>query len=356
MRYAIVGAGAIGAYVGASLARGGAEVVLVGRGPKLRAMRLGGVRVASERGDFTTHPACADDCADVTPVDVVIIALKAHQIEPMLGPIRRMMRDDTLVVSMQNGIPWWYFQQSGGPLEGTALRSVDPGGTIARAFDPDRVVGCAVYCSTEMSEPGVVRHIEGTRFTLGTPNGTTSRKLERLAAELSAGGLKAPITSAIRAELWTKLLGNVCFNPLSALTRATLDDLASDSGVAPIVRGMMEETLAVAARLGIAVDVSIEKRIDGARRVGAHKTSTLQDVEAGRALEIDCIIGAVVELGELLHVDVRVTRQIYALTKLLDRTMQRATGPLDTGGVNTPTVLPRTYQTVPFGPFASPAT
>ncbi len=328
MRYAIVGAGAIGAYVGASLARAGAEVVLIGRGPKLRAMRLGGVRVASDRGDFTAYPACADDCADVAPVDVVILSLKAHQIGAMLGPIRRIMRDDTLVVSMQNGIPWWYFQRSGGPLEGTSLRSVDPDGAIARAFDPEYVVGCAVYCSTEMSEPGLVRHIEGTRFSLGTPGGETSQRVERLAAELCAGGLKAPITPAIRTETWTKLLGNVCFNPLSALTRASLGELATDADVAPIVHDMMAETLAVATRLGVEVDVSIEKRIDGARRVGDHKTSTLQDVEAGRPLEIECIIGAVVELGALLDVDVRTTRQIYALTKLLDCTMQRAAGPL----------------------------
>ncbi|HZO93177.1 MAG TPA: 2-dehydropantoate 2-reductase [Candidatus Baltobacteraceae bacterium] len=323
MRYAIVGAGAIGAYVGASLARGGAEVVLIGRGEKLRAMRLGGVRVGSERGDFVARPACADRCADVSPVDVVVLALKAHQIAPMLPEIRALMRDDTLVVSMQNGIPWWYFQRYGGPLEGTSLRSVDPDGAIARAFDPDRVVGCAVYCSTEMTEPGVVRHVEGTRFTLGTPSGAAPPRLAKLAAEMSAGGLKAPITASIRNETWIKLLGNVCFNPLSALTRATLGELASDADVAPVVREMMTETLNVAARLGIEVDVSIEKRIDGARRVGEHKTSTLQDIEAGRPLEVDCIIGAVVELGDLLGVDVRATKSIYALTKLLDRTTQR---------------------------------
>jgi|SRR5579884_46062 len=323
MRYAIVGAGAIGAYVGASLARGGAEVVLIGRGPKLRAMRLGGVRVASDRGDFAAYPACADRCADVSPVDVVLLTLKAHQIAPMLGEIRALMRDDTLVVSMQNGVPWWYFQRHGGPLEGTSLRTVDPGGAIARAFDPDRVAGCAVYCSTEMSEPGLVHHVEGTRFSLGTPSGATPARLAKLSAEMAAGGLKAPIAPSIRGEVWTKLLGNVCFNPLSALTRATLSDLASDDDVAPVVRDMMRETVAVANALGVEVDVSIEKRIDGARRVGAHKTSTLQDVEAGRPLEIDCIIGAVVELGELLGIDVRATRQVYALTKLLDRTVQR---------------------------------
>jgi 2-dehydropantoate 2-reductase len=268
------------------------------------------------------RPACSDRCADVTPVDVVILALKAHQIAGMLDEIRHLMRDDTLVVSMQNGVPWWYFQRHGGDLEATSLASVDPGGVLARAFDPDRVVGCAVYCSTEIVAPGVIRHIEGTRFSLGTPSGIFSPKVQRFAAELIAGGLKAPLTETIRTEIWTKLLGNVCFNPLSALTRATLAQLATDGEVAPIVREMMNETLAVARRLGVDVPVSIEKRIDGARRVGDHKTSTLQDVEAGRPLEIDCIIGAVVELGALLGVGVPATQQVYALTKLLDRSVQ----------------------------------
>jgi 2-dehydropantoate 2-reductase len=323
MRYAIVGAGAIGAYVGASLARGGAEVVLIARGATLRAFRVSGVRVLSDRGDFAAAPACTDTCADVSPVDVVILALKAHQIAGMLGEIRHLMRDDTTIISMQNGVPWWYFQRHGGPLEGTSLRAVDPDGTIARAFDPERVVGCAVYCSTEMVEPGLVRHIEGTRFSLGQPDGAASKRLERIAQDLTSGGLKAPIVDAIRTEIWTKLLGNMCFNPLSALTRATLAELATDEFSVPVVRTMMEEALAVARRLGIEVEVSIDKRIDGARRVGDHKTSTLQDIEAGRPLEVDCIIGAVVELGELLGVDVSASAQVYRLTKLLDRTVQK---------------------------------
>jgi 2-dehydropantoate 2-reductase len=323
MRYAVVGAGAIGAYVGASLARAGAEVVLIARGEQLRAFRVSGVQVLSARGDFAVAPACTDTCADVSPVDVVILALKAHQIAGMLGQIRHLMRDDTTVVSMQNGVPWWYFQRHGGPLEGLSLQAVDPGGTLAAAFDPNRVVGCAVYCSTEMLRPGVVRHIEGTRFTLGHPAGGSSRHLERLARDMVAGGLKAPVTDAVREDVWTKLLGNVCFNPLSALTRATLEELATDEHAVPIVRTMMSEALAVAQRLGVEVSVSIEKRIDGARRVGDHKTSTLQDIEAGRPLEVDCIIGAVVELGELLDVDVSASAQVYRLTKMLDRAVQR---------------------------------
>jgi 2-dehydropantoate 2-reductase len=327
MRYAVVGAGAIGAFVGASLARAGAEVVLVARGAHLTAMRRSGLRVLSPRGDYTVAPGCTDVCADVGPVDVVIIALKAHQIGGMLGEIAHLVRPDTLVVSMQNGVPWWYFQSHGGPLDGSSLEAVDPGGSLARAFDPERVVGCAVYCSTEIAEPGVIRHIEGTRYVLGHPNGSVSRRLEKIAADFQQGGLKAPVTREIRVDVWTKLLGNVCFNPLSALTRSTLRELASDALLAPTVREMMRESLAVAEALGVSVEVTIDRRIDGAQRVGDHKTSTLQDLEAGRPLEIDCMIGAVVELGDRLGIEVATTRHVYGLTKMLDRSMRRAAAP-----------------------------
>ncbi|MBV8750301.1 MAG: 2-dehydropantoate 2-reductase [Candidatus Eremiobacteraeota bacterium] len=323
MRYAIVGAGAIGAYVGASLVRAGAEVVLIARGAHLTAMRRSGLRVLDAGAEYAVAPACTDVCKDVGEVDVVIVALKAHQIAPMLGEIAHLRRPDTVVVSMQNGIPWWYFQQHGGPLDGHALTAVDPAGRLARAFDPERVVGCVVYSSAELVAPGVVRHIEGTRYTLGRPGGGTTKRLEKIAADFRAGGLKAPVEENVRADVWTKLLGNVCFNPLSALTRSTLGELAADEELAPTVRAMMHETLAVAGALGITVDVSIERRIDGARRVGDHKTSTLQDVEAGRPLEVDCIIGAVVELGDLLGIDVSTTRHVYGLTKRLDRATQR---------------------------------
>jgi len=327
VRYAVVGAGAIGAFVGASLARAGAEVVLVARGAHLTAMRRSGLRIVGPREEYTVAPGCTDVCADIGTVDVVIVALKAHQIAGMLDEIAHLVREDTVIVSMQNGVPWWYFQQHGGPLDGHALDTVDPGGRLARMFDPERVVGCAVYCSTEITAPGVVRHIEGTRYVLGHPGGATTRRLQKIAADLQAGGLKAPVTAEIRVDVWTKLLGNVCFNPLSALTRSTLGELAGDVRLAPMVRGMMHESLAVANALGITIDVSIDRRIDGARRVGDHKTSTLQDLEAGRPLEIDCIIGAVVELGDLLGVDVSTTRDVYGLTKMLDRSMRKGAEP-----------------------------
>lgn len=324
MRFAIIGAGAIGAYVGAALARAGSDVTLVARGPHLRAMQERGVSVISARGDFHARPVATDDCSEIGPVDCLIIALKAHQIAAMLPAMAMCMGPNTQVIAMQNGVPWWYFQEHGGQLEGTVLQTVDPGGLLAKAFDSKRVIGCAVYCSTEILEPGVIKHIEGTRFSLGHPNGEVTPELQKISAALVEGGLKAPIETDLRRDVWIKLLGNVCLNPISALTRATLEDMATDRLVAPLLREMMEESYAIARRLGVHLDISIDKRIDGARRVGAHKTSTLQDIEAGRALEIDCIVGAVVEIGDLLHLPVAATRHVYALTKLLDATTQRA--------------------------------
>lgn len=326
MRFAIIGAGAIGAYVGAALARAGSDVTLVARGPHLRAMQERGVSVISARGDFHAHPVATDDCSEIGPVDCLIIALKAHQIAAMLPAMAACMGPNTQVIAMQNGVPWWYFQEHGGQLEGTVLQTVDPGGLLANAFDSKRVIGCAVYCSTEILEPGVIKHIEGTRFSLGHPNGEVTPELQKISAALVEGGLKAPIETDLRRDVWIKLLGNVCLNPISALTRATLEDMATDRLVEPLLREMMEESYAIARRLGVHLDISIDKRIDGARRVGAHKTSTLQDIEAGRALEIDCIVGAVVEIGDLLDLPVAATRHVYALTKLLDATTQRAAG------------------------------
>jgi len=324
VRFAVIGAGAIGAYVGASLAKAGADVTLVARGAHLRAMQEHGVRVLSERGEFHVRPAATDRCDSVGVVDCVIVALKAHQIGGMLDAMAPLFGPQTQVIAMQNGIPWWYFQNHGGELEGLVLERVDPGGVLARTFDPNRVIGCAVYSSTEIVEPGVIKHVEGTRYSLGHPSGEVTPAIEAISQAFVAGGLKAPVEQNLRRDVWTKLLGNVCLNPISALTRATLVDMATDSLVEPLLREMMAESLAIATRLGVVLEVSIDKRVDGARRVGPHKTSTLQDIEAGRALEIDCIVGAVVELGERLAIPVPATRHVYALTKLLDETTQRA--------------------------------
>lgn len=325
-RYAVVGAGAIGAYVGASLARAGAEVALIARGPHLAAMRARGVEVRSERGSFHVDVQATDDTAEVGPVDCVIVALKAHQIAPLLPAIARLRHARTRVVAMQNGIPWWYFQRHGGPHENLALESVDPGGLLAAAFDPDLVVGCVIYSSTEIEAPGVIRHIEGTRYALGRPAGGSDSALESIAAAFVAGGLKAPIEPDLRAQIWVKLLGNAAFNPISALTRATMAGMLRDPATEALAREMMAECVALARALGLELPVSIDKRIEGARRVGEHKTSMLQDVDAGRPFELDCMAGAVVELGTLLGVPTPATRHVYTLARLLDTTLgeQRA--------------------------------
>jgi len=324
--FCVVGAGAIGAYVGASLARGGAPVTLIARGPHLAAMRAKGVTVRSERGDFHADVTATDDIETVGTVDCVIVALKAHQIVGMLPKILTLVHAETRVMSMQNGIPWWYFQGQDGPHAGLTLESVDPGGTLARAFDPRRVVGCVIYSSTELAEPGVVQHVEGTRYALGTPSGTIDAPLEAIAAAFVAGGLKAPIEADLRAQIWVKLLGNASLNPISALTRATIAQMTNDPATTAVIREMMEECVAVAAALGVELPISIEKRIDGARRVGDHKTSMLQDVDAGRPLELDVLSGAVVELGERLGVPVPATRHVHALAKRLDASLTLARG------------------------------
>ena len=319
MRFCVVGAGAIGAYVGAALARGGADVTLIARGPHLAAMReRGGVEVRSERGDFSAQVAATNDMTAVGTVDCVIIALKAHQIVPVLPQIQTLVGPDTDVIGMQNGIPWWYFQRLGGPHDGLVLQSVDPGGKLAAAFDPDHVIGCVIYSSTEIESPGVIRHVEGTRYSLGRPDGRVDAALEQIAAAFVAGGLKAPVEPNLRQEIWLKLLGNASINPISALTRATIAGMLREPEIEALIREIMEEVWALAAALGVNIPVSIDKRIDGARRVGEHKTSMLQDVELGRPLELDVLLGAVVELGSVLKVPVPASRHVYGLTKLLD--------------------------------------
>ena len=327
VRFCVVGAGAIGAYVGAALARGGPEVTLIARGPHLAAMReRGGVEVRSERGDFTAKVAATSDMTTVGHVDCVIVALKAHQIAPMLPQIATLLGPETRVVGMQNGIPWWYFQRLGGPHDGLVLQTVDPGGKLAAAFDPDRVVGCVIYSSTEIESPGVIRHVEGTRYSLGRPDGAPDPVLDRIAAAFVAGGLKAPVERDLRPDIWVKLLGNASLNPISALTRATIAGMMRDPDAEALIREMMEEVQALASALGVRMPVSIEKRMDGARRVGEHKTSMLQDVERGRDFELDVILGAVVELGGVLDVPVPASRHVYALTKLLDATLHAERG------------------------------
>jgi len=317
MKFLIAGAGAIGGYIGALMSRAGQDVTLFARGAHLAAMRERGLRVLSEAGDFETHPRVIGDLAEAGTPDVIILGVKAHgltQLAPQLAPL---IGPETTVVSTQNGLPWWYFQVGAGEHTGLTLESVDPGGVIGKAIDPARVLGSIVYLGTEVVDPGVIRHTEGNRISLGEPDGTRSERLKAIAAALIQAGLRVPATARYRQEIWVKLLGNVAFNPISALTRATLVTMARDPHICPVVRSIMTEVEAVANRLGIELPISIDQRIAGAEKVGEHKTSMLQDLEAGRPMELEPVVGAVVELGEKLGIAMPHTRTVYACTRLL---------------------------------------
>lgn len=322
MKLAILGAGAIGGFLGARLTRAGEDVTLIARGPHLKAMREQGLRVMEAGGEYTVRPNCTDDFGPIREADAVFVTLKAHALPPVANRLAESLGENTAVVSAQNGIPWWYFQRYGGELDGINLESVDPGGVIGRAINPARVIACVVYPATDLVAPGVVRHVEGDRFSLGELDGIQTERIAALSATLSQAGLKAPIQPKIRDELWVKLLGNAVFNPMSALTRATLVEMAESPLTARVVRAAMEEVERVARRLGVEMAVTIERRIRGAARVGGHKTSMLQDLEAGRQLEIDALAGSVVELADRLSVDVPHLRTLYGCVKLLDSQRQ----------------------------------
>jgi 2-dehydropantoate 2-reductase len=318
VRFAVLGAGAIGAYVGAALSRGGADVTLIARGAHLEAMRSGGVRVMSPRGDFSAHPRATDDLAAVSDADVVFVALKAYSLADIAPRLGSLLAPGAAAVWAQNGIPWWYFQSLPDPPSGGGLESVDPGGVIARSIRPEHNVGCVAYCSTEIIEPGVIRHIEGTRFTIGEPDGSTTERCKAISEAFAAGGLKAPIEARLRDQIWLKLVGNVAFNPVTALTRSTLGELGSVREMRDLLRAIFAECAMVADRLGIRFPVSLDRRLEAGIAVGDHKTSMLQDLEAGKRLELDCMTGAVAELAEWLGVDVPHVRTIHACAKLLD--------------------------------------
>lgn len=323
MKLAILGAGAIGGFLGARLARAGEDVTLIARGPHLQAMRTDGLRVIEGGAEYVVHPSCTNDFAAIGQADAVFITLKAHSLPPVIERLGSALGDRTAVVSAQNGIPWWYFQRYRGELAGLHLETVDPGGLIARTIDPDRVIACVVYPAVDLIAPGVVRHVEGDRFSLGELDGSQSERCLALSAALSRAGLKAPVQAKIRDELWVKLLGNAVFNPMSALTRATLVDLAESPLTARVVREAMAEVELVARRLGVEMAVTIDRRIRGAARVGAHKTSMLQDLEAGRSLEIDALAGSVVELADRLSIEVPHLRTLYGCVTLLDAQRER---------------------------------
>ena len=313
MTIAIVGAGAIGGLIGAHLARSGQDVILIARGPHLEAMRQRGLTVHGKDGDFTARPRCTDEVAAIGEAQVVFITLKAHGIPKVAPSIGSALRKDAAVVGAMNGIPWWYFSDR-------HLESVDPGGVIARSIPPDQVVGCVVYPAASIVEPGVIEHEEGNRFSIGEPGGARTERAGAIAAMLAAAGFKAPVQTRLRPEIWVKLLGNATLNPVSVVTRATLAEMLGTEAGRQLIRTLMEEVASVARSVDIDLPVSIDKRMAGAAAVGDHKTSMLQDLEAGRPLELDALLGAVIEIADGNQVAVPSLRALYGLTKLADST------------------------------------
>ena len=324
MKIAIIGAGAIGGYVGAKLALAGEDVTFVVRGENLRAIRAHGMRLLLADGseEVAHRVRATDNYAEAGPQDLVILATKAHQVAAVAGEMPRLFGEDTAVVTMQNGIPFWYFHKTGGPLEGSPVRSVDSDGELARRIPPERVIGCVVYPASELVAPGVVRHVEGDRFPLGELDGSTSERVQRISECFTRAGFKAPVLADIRAEIWLKLWGNLSFNPISGLTHATLVDICQDPLSRGLAANMMREAQTVAGKLGIEFRVPLDKRIAGAEKVGRHKTSMLQDIEAGRAPEIDALVGSVAELARLTETPTPHIDAVYALVKLLARNME----------------------------------
>jgi 2-dehydropantoate 2-reductase len=320
MKICIFGAGAIGGLLGVKLAEAGADVSLVARGPHLKAMQENGLSLISEEGTRSTVKVRAsENAADLGVQDYVIVTLKAHSVPPLVSKIQPLLGEETTLVSGVNGVPWWYFHKHGGPLEGTRLASVDPGDAQWNGFGPDRVLGCVVYPAAEVVEPGVVKQIEGNRFSLGEPDGSKSDRAVALSQALMAAGLKAPVRPRIRDEIWVKLWGNLSFNPISALTHATLDVLCTDPGTRGVARGMMLEAQAIAETLGIKFPIDVERRIDGGAAVGAHRTSMWQDLDLGRPMEIDALVTSVQELGRLIGTQTPTIDTVLALIKLRAR-------------------------------------
>jgi 2-dehydropantoate 2-reductase len=323
VKIAVVGAGAIGAYVGAALDRGGAEVHLLARGAHLAAMRERGVTVLSPRGDFHAHPHATDDPAEIGPVDIVFLGLKAYSYAdagPLLSPLLRRPAQEsggTGVVAAQNGVPWWYFHGLAGPYEGRRVEAADPGGAVSAVIPAEAAIGCVVYSSAEIDSPGVIRHVEGTRFSIGEPGGTISPRCTAFSQAMVAGGLKCPVEKDLRSDIWLKLLGNVAFNPVSVLTRATMGEIARHPGTRQLVLNMMYETAEIAARLGSPPKLSVERRFDGAAKVGDHKTSMLMDFEAGKLLETDVLLKAPIELASLVGVPAPHLELVHALIDVL---------------------------------------
>ena len=315
MKICIYGAGAIGGYMGAELARSGADVSLIARGPHLAAMRKNGLKLRIGDEEHVTHPVCTDDPADLGPQDFIIVTLKAHSVSGVVDAMQPLLGDNTAMVTAVNGVPWWYFYRLGGAYEGKRVEAVDPGNVQWDGIGPERAIGCVVYPACEIVEPGVVQHVSGNKFTLGEPSGEKTPRIESLSQALIAANMKAPVRPRIRDEIWIKLWGNLSFNPISSLTSATLEEIAGDEGTRSVVSAMMIEAQVVGEALGVNFPVSVEKRINGAGAVGAHKTSMLQDLELGRPMEIDALVAAVSEMGTLLGIETPTINTILALVR-----------------------------------------
>lgn len=321
MKICVFGAGAIGGYMVVKLAQAGADVSLVARGPHLAAMQDKGLTLIEAGGaPQNVKVTASDNPADLGPQDYVIVTLKAHSVPPVVPHMQPLIGPDTTIVSGVNGVPWWYFHKIGTDLEGTRLETVDPGNAQWDGFGPDRVLGCVVYPAAEVSEPGTIKHIEGNRFSLGEPDGSKSERALALSKALSAAGLKAPVRPRLRDEIWVKLWGNLSFNPISALTHATLDVLCTDEDTRSVARNMMLEAQTIAEKLGVKFPIDVERRIDGGAAVGAHRTSMLQDLDQGRPMEIDALVGSVQELGRVTDTPTPTIDTVLALTKLRART------------------------------------
>jgi 2-dehydropantoate 2-reductase len=330
MKFAVVGAGAIGGYLGAKLARAGEDVTFIARNRNLDAIRAHGFRLLLEDGSEEHAPTATavQDMAEAGPQDVVLLTVKAHQVADLLPGLRALFGPQTVVVTMINGIPWWYFHKLAGAHEGRGLDSVDPGGRLAAHIEPERIIGSVVYPAAELVAPGVVKLIEGNRFTLGELDGTRSERIDALSQAMMRAGFKAPVAKDIRSEIWVKLWGNLSFNPISALTHATLEDICRFPPTRDLATSMMAEAQSVAEALGVRFKITLAQRIAGAEAVGAHKTSMLQDVEHGRALELEALVGSVVELGQITGVPTPTIAAIHAATTLLSRTLAAQRGRL----------------------------
>ncbi|PSC03206.1 oxidoreductase [Alsobacter soli] len=323
MKVTVYGAGAIGGYMGALLSNAGADVSFIARGAHLDAMRRNGVRVIREDDEIVARPHCTDDPSELGPQDYVILALKAHSVPGVVDAMQPLLGNGTGIVTAVNGIPYWYFHKHGGPFEGATLESVDPGAEQWRKLGPERAIGCVVYPATEVVEPGVIQHIYGDKFPIGEPTGERSERVERFSALMAQAGLRAPVLENIRDEIWLKLWGNLCFNPISALTHATLDVICEDPGTRAVAKAMMLEAKAIGDAVGVNFRVDVERRINGAGAVGAHKTSMLQDLERGRPMEIDPLVTVVQEMGKLVGVPTPTLDTVLALVKQRAQTAVR---------------------------------